>query len=180
MANKEQVYWEDQEEEFDFKAFFWKYLRYWYWFVISALIALVGAYFYVRQQVPIYKISAVLLIKDESKGGMATSEALKDLELYSSNKIIENEIELLKSRAMLERVVNDLKLTTSYYQKGKVRSEEEIFGTCPLWVQAGTLTPLAYAEPMWIKVLNKNEFQLQDEDGTIKGKFGYSQNVKSD
>ena len=70
MTNNESKFWEEPEEEFNLKLVIGKYLRYWYWFVLSVALAVLGAFFYMRYATPIYSSSAVLLIKDEKKGGL--------------------------------------------------------------------------------------------------------------
>lgn len=170
---------EQQQETFNLRLFFIGYLRYWYWFVISLSIALMSAVIYMRYTTPIYNVNAVLLIKDEKKG-IGTNDMLKELEMFSGNKIVENEMEVIKSRNLLNRVVDELNLTVAYFQEGKIRRDEEIYAKSPIWVQHGELKPLSYQSPFYIKILNKQKYELQDEDGRLKGIFEYSQNVRSE
>lgn len=176
-----ELYVSKKEDDFDIRVFFMKYLRYWYWFVVSLAITGTLAFLYLRYTIPIYQVSSILLIKDEKKGGMIGNDILKDLELFSGNKIVENEMEVLKSRTLMEKVVNELNLTVSYFQEGAIRDYDEMaFGVSPIWVQHGNLTPLAYEEPIFIKVLNRQKFELLNEQGQSKGSFAYSQNIKSE
>lgn len=167
----------EKEAPFDLRLFFLKYLRYWYWFVLSVGLTMGLAYWQLRYTVPIYQVSAILLIKDQTN---TAQEILKDAEPSGGNKNVENEIELLKSRTLMQRVVDDLNLTVTYYQKGQVREDEEIYGTSPVWVYPGKLAPLAYQEPIFIRILNKQFFELQNKEGLAKGRFAFSQNVNSD
>lgn len=176
-----ELYVSKKEEDFDIRVFFMKYLRYWYWFVVSLAITGTLAFLYLRYTIPIYQVSSILLIKDEKKGGMVGNDILKDLELFSGNKIVENEMEVLKSRTLMEKVVNELNLTVSYFQEGAIRDYDEMaYGVSPIWVQHGNLNPIAYEEPIFIKVLNKQKFELLNENGQSKGSFTYSQNIKSE
>jgi tyrosine-protein kinase Etk/Wzc len=180
MSDINSNFWEEKEDTFDLRLFFLKYLRYWYWFVISLLIAGATSYFYLRYTTPIYQLNAILLIKDEKKGGMGQMDALKDLELFSGNKIVENEMEVLKSRSLIEKVVEDLNLTVAYFQEGQVRRDEEMFGISPIWVQTGKLNPVAYQESLFIKVLDKQKYEILDGEEKSKGFFTFSQNIKSE
>lgn len=171
----------DKEEDFDIRVFFMKYLRYWYWFFISLAITGIWAFLYLRYTTPIYQVNSVLLIKDEKKGGMAGNDVLKDLELFSGNKIVENEVEVLKSRTLIEKVVNELNLTVSYFQEGAIRDYDEIaYGVSPIWVQHGVLKRVAYEEPLFIKIINRQKYELLNEYGQSKGVFAYSQNIRSE
>lgn len=179
MTDKKFNFWDEKEERFDLRLFFIKYLRYWYWFIISLVVSGAGSVLYLRYKTPIYQISSVLLIKDEKKG-IGGNQMLKELEMFSGNKIVENEMEVLKSRSLMEKVVEELNLTVTYYQEGRIHKDDEIYGESPIWVQTGKLKPLAYEEPIYIRVIDKQKFELQDEDNTVKGTYTYAQNVVSD
>lgn len=167
---------ENNEENIDLRKIFFSYLRYWYWFVICIGLSLTGAYFYLRNTVPIYNISSVLLIKDEKKG-IGGNDMLKELEMFSGNKIVENEMEVLKSRTLVTKVVDDLNLTVGYFQKGEVRAIDEIYKATPIWVQHGKLNDIAYSEPISIHIINKQKFELLGGNGEMMGTFGYGQNI---
>ncbi|GAB3884770.1 GumC family protein [Spirosoma agri] len=168
----------EKETPFDLRLFFLKYLRYWYWFVLSIGLTLGAAYWYLRYTTPIYQVNAVLLIKNQPKS--SAEDILKEVEATQGNKIVENEIELLKSRSLMLRVVDDLNLTVGYFKQGDVRSDEEIYGTSPIWVYSGKLTSAAYEGPVFIKILNKQQYELQDQDGQPKGRYAFSQNVNNE
>ena len=179
MSDINSNFWEEKEDTFDLKVFFLKYLRYWYWFIISIALAGTISYLHLRYTTPIYQVNTILLIKDEKKGGTGQMDALKDLELFSGNKIVENEMEVLKSRTLISKVVDELNLTVSYFQEGKIRRDDEIFGISPIWVQHGELSSLAYEEPIFIKVIDKQKYELLDSEENSKGIFTFSQNIKS-
>lgn len=165
------------ENSIDIKLIIIKYARLWYWFLISVLIALGLAFAYLKITTPLYDIKAVILIKDEKKGVGNASDALKDLDiLQGSNKIVENEIEVLKSRNLITKVIDELKLTISYFEVGAIR-DEEIFGTSPFWINPEKLAAQAYEEGLRIKVLNKQKYELQSGSGKHIGTYAFSQQV---
>ena len=123
---------EDEQESFNFKEVLFKYLSYWKWFLISFSIALTCSYVYLRYQTPIYKIATSILIKDQKKG-MGTEDMLKQLDMFSSNKVVDNEIEILKSYSLMEKVVTDLNLNIHYIKKGKIR-DIELYDQSPVIV----------------------------------------------
>jgi tyrosine-protein kinase Etk/Wzc len=96
-----------------------RYLPYWPLFVIMLAVGLAGAYLFIRYKIPVYEITASVLIKDEKKG-TDESKVLEQLNLFSSKKIVENEIEIVKSRSLLKEVVKDLHLYAPIYEEGKV------------------------------------------------------------
>ncbi|MCK5337795.1 MAG: hypothetical protein KAJ50_03250, partial [Bacteroidales bacterium] len=68
MSEQENIYNPDQREEsVDYKAIFLKFFRYWYFFVLSVIIALTIAYFFNKYDTPVYEISSRMLVKDPQK-----------------------------------------------------------------------------------------------------------------
>ncbi|MFD2573300.1 GumC family protein [Spirosoma soli] len=169
----------DVKKPVNLRLLFAKYLRYWYWFVIAIGISLCGAYFYLRSITPIYQINSVLLIKKDGQS-LSGEDISKSPKGPSEEKNIENEIETLKSRSLIQRVVDDLNLTVAYFQKGEVRKREEVFETSPIRVAVADLNPLAYQSPIFIRIKSKKEYEILNEEGQVKDRFPFNRNVKNE
>ena len=102
MNNNTDPFFFQQEEENDFnlKELLYKYLAYWKWFALSFIIALAAAFIYLKYQTPVYNIQSSILIKDDKKG-LGQDDMLKQLDIFSSNKVVDNEIEILKSYTLM-------------------------------------------------------------------------------
>lgn len=111
-----------------------KYFPYWPIFLIFLVLAGAGAILYLRYKTPLYESTASILIKDEKKGE-EDSKMMETLNVLSSKKIIENEMEVLKSRALMVGVVKKLHLYARIYQKTKVRSVS-VYNTSPITVES--------------------------------------------
>ncbi len=98
-----------------------KYISYWPLFILIGLVFITSAFIYIRYTNPKYEASATLLIKDEKKG-TDDSKILESLNIINSKKIIENEIEVLQSRKILDSVVKHLSLYAPIYIKGRFRN----------------------------------------------------------
>ncbi|HTE25975.1 GumC family protein [Flavitalea sp.] len=94
--------------------FFNRYIPYWPIFLILLVISLTGTWLYTRLTAPLYESVATLLIKDEKKG-IDDSRMIESLNLITTKKIVENEIEVLTSRSLMNEVVTDLKLYAPVY-----------------------------------------------------------------
>lgn len=115
MTDKRNTSGEDYEEgqEIDLIALVFKYFFYWRWFVASVLICCVMTYLFLRYQAPTYKITSSVLIKEEDKRGGSVNNplaAIQDLGMFSMTNNFNNEVEILKSRSLIKKVVNDLGL----------------------------------------------------------------------
>lgn len=98
-----------------------KYLRYWVWFALSIFIALTLAFLYLRYTPRFFTSYAKIQILNKSKGIELPSSAF----IFNRSTInLENEIEILKSLRISERVVNNLDLTMIFYEVGNIRTTE--------------------------------------------------------
>lgn len=128
-----------EEESLDIRAELAKYLRYWPWFIISVIIAIVIAFMYLRYTPSSYQTTASILIKDEDNSSMSQLAAFQDFGLSNFSSVnLENEIEILKSRNLTSRLVQQLQLNIRYYTDGRTRSQE-LFGNTPFKLEI--LTP---------------------------------------
>lgn len=104
-----------------------KYLSHWKWFVLSLIAFMSLAVVYLRYAVPQYKASISILIKDERKGGDVMDElsAFSDLSALANMKSnVDNEIEVLKSRRLVEQTILNLMLNVSYINMGRLKSDD--------------------------------------------------------
>src|SRR5690349_846431 len=98
-----------------------RFLPYWPLFTILILFAGIGGFIYLRYATPVYATSATVLIKDEKKG-LDDSKIMESLDIFSQNNIVENEMEVLQSRGLMNEVVNKLHLYAPVFSEGHVRS----------------------------------------------------------
>lgn len=124
------------------------YLRRWPWYAVSLALALAAAYGYLRYKQPVYRIEASLLLQDEKKGNVQANP-LKELEAYSPKKVVENELEVLRSSTLMGRVVDDLHLDARYYRQTRF-GKREVYDESPVWllVAPGLGTPALYKKPL--------------------------------
>ena len=133
MENFENI---PQEEEFNILETVYQYLGFWKWFVAGVILSVTVAHFYLRYTPNVYQTSAKVKILDDKKGGMGLSEITS---MFSGSSVnLDNEMEVLRSHRLLERVVTDLNLTTSYYALGNIVTTE-LWGSKPftiIWLAA--------------------------------------------
>lgn len=104
----------------------------WPWLLLSVSICVAGAYFYFKYSWPVYKIHASILVQDDAKGsGLADAEALESLGLLNSASNVDNEVEILKSRTLMQSVVEDLNLNVRYFLNGRLK-DAEIYANRPV------------------------------------------------
>ena len=134
-----------------------KYFYYWPYFLLCVVLCLSGAFLFLRTAVPVYTVKAKLLIKSE-KNEITTAKG----ESTSPNgeTVIENEIEILRSRSLMQQVVNDLRLWVNYTRIGKINSQD-LYGASP--VQFELLSPTDHLgwQSFEIEIKNNHSFILK-------------------
>jgi capsular exopolysaccharide synthesis family protein len=119
-----------------------RYSPYWPLFVLVSLMAVAGAFVYLRYATPVYRVTASLLIKDDAKG--MGGSALSSLDLFGSGKEIDNEIEILKSKTLARQVIRHLNLYGEVVEDGKIR-DVTVYQQTPVrmvFLQPDSISPL--------------------------------------
>jgi len=111
-----------------------KYKPYWPLFFLFLILSTTATYFYLRFAAPKFQATASLIIKDEKKGN-DDSRLMESLNLIGSKKIIENEIEVLKSRPVIETVIKKLHLYAEVYIKKGIKNDY-LFSDAPFYIEA--------------------------------------------
>lgn len=114
------------------------YVRNWLWFLISVFITLFLAFLYLRYATPIYNINATVLIKDAKNNsfGGGDNALLQDLSGLGSmgTNSVDNEIEIFKSKKLMNAVVKDNDLQTVIKTQGNIKDSELYDKTSPISV----------------------------------------------
>jgi capsular exopolysaccharide synthesis family protein len=108
---------------FTVKEHIYKHLAYWPLFLVSLFICVGAGIFYTRYATPIYKATTLILVKGDQNNGGQTSEDLIRTALEGKEKTnnLDNEIQLMTSTGLMERVVSKNQFNISYYKLGNIR-----------------------------------------------------------
>ena len=146
------------------KDLFFKYVRFLPVFLVSVAVCLFGAYLYLRYTTPIYRVTGTLTFKqeDQNRGGK-----FNDIFNAKSVSDVQAEIEILKSQALMERVVDSVKLQTSYFAVGKIKTLN-IYTACPFRLNIIKLTDSFTSFKMNSTFPTENEFRVNKEPNRYK------------
>ncbi|WP_370003193.1 Wzz/FepE/Etk N-terminal domain-containing protein, partial [Winogradskyella sp.] len=109
------------------------FLSYWKWIALSAIIAIAIGYVYLRYTTYEYKASATIKIRDEKQSTKLPSiEEVTSEGLFSggSDKI-KDEIQIIKSRTLMENIIKTLNLNIRIFNQGKIK-EKELYENPPV------------------------------------------------
>lgn len=139
LNQKNKVDLKQQQQEKNVISQLWfKYFPYWPLFLILFVLSIVWAKYSLNKTTPLYESKATILIKDEKKG-IDDNKLIQEINQLSSKKIIENEIEVLQSRELMDEVVKDLHLYTEVFESQDEKKFVSVYNTSPLTIEA--LTP---------------------------------------
>lgn len=150
----------DVSDSPNLRATLFRYLRNWPWFLLSVTLLLAAAYAYLLFQQPIYKIQASLLVKDEKKG-LGADNLLKELEIFAPKAVVENEIEILKSYTLMDKVVGRLNLDVQYFASTPF-GKREIYGESPVRLIVERPRPELYEEQLTLSFPGNHLVRIND------------------
>ena len=157
---------DNQNEDFDLRTVLEKYLIHWQWFVLGVFVCVSLAFVYLRYATPQYQASTTILVKDDKKGGMLSElSAFADMGLGSAMKSnVDNEVEILKSRTLVESTIKSLNLNVSLVKHGNVKSTA-VFLESPIVVDFVNRKPDFYKGAMLLELVEKSAttFSLENK-----------------
>jgi uncharacterized protein involved in exopolysaccharide biosynthesis len=185
----------NQEESIDFKQLFFKFYRYWYFFIITIFIAMIIAFLFNKYTEPVYKVSTTVMVKDDKTG--FDPQALLGLGNLKSNQNLNNEIGVLKSRSLVNRAIRALDFRVSYFLEDNFVTRE-LYTQSPFTVVFDTAFPQPAGLRFNLKILPENQYSLSTEGEAaflysfsnnrqlediskqvaISGTFGFGQEIK--
>lgn len=115
----------DKNSGFTLKEHFRRYLAYWPLFLVTLVTSVAIGTLYVRYATPVYRASTLILVKGDpnSGGGTRNTEDLIRTALEGGTRPnnLDNEIQLLTSTGLMERVTAKNNFNFSYYKLANIR-----------------------------------------------------------
>jgi tyrosine-protein kinase Etk/Wzc len=166
----------------DMKTLITGYARYWYLFAIAVAIPVTIAFFKIRYTVPLHHVGCTILLKDPADNtGFSANPALSDLEMLKSSKNMDDQIMLLKSKTLMQRVLTELSLHTTYFLEGTVHDIEVAEADLPIKIVVSRMEPNGFGKKVAIYPKDNNTFLLEEADAAGKPttrKFGFGDQIK--
>ncbi len=176
---------EVDKEDINLREEYEKYSYYYKWFLLAFLIAVITAFLYIRYTSNQYEVNASILIDDKENGGGLNSElsAFKDLGLLGDSKTsLETEIDVLKSRTLMQRVVKELGINVIYYTQGKIGKSELYDNEIPYKLNFLVRDSILYQldTTFSISTNSDNKFFLKNSDGETVSEIFFGKKVTTE
>ncbi|NEM97260.1 GumC family protein [Pontibacter burrus] len=161
----------EETNKVNFKELALKCARLWYLFVLGIVLTSGLGFFYLKYASPVYLVKSKILIKDEEKGASLLGGGdLDALDIFGGAKNVDNEIEVLNSISLMERVLTELSLNTTYYTPVFFKNREIYGKQLPIKVVVDKVDSTAYEMDVTVFIKDNNRFELvtEDEEGSVE------------
>lgn len=140
----------DGSKPVDYKALFFEYLLHWPVILVCLVLAIAGAYVYLRYQPPVYSVGSTVLIKQGDKtkaSSIGQLAAMQDMGTISLANNFDNEVEILRSYSLVRKVVERLGLYIDYFEPQRYGYDIPLYKNTPIqvWMAPGEAEKLPSA-----------------------------------
>ena len=106
---------QNQEDVIDLRKLVFKYLRKWYWFVLSVVLCCALGVFYILRQNPSFQVTSTVMIRTDEPdlGSIPGMDMLQSLGLGSGSRIVESELYIINSQTLMRQVIQTLDIQTN-------------------------------------------------------------------
>jgi len=164
-------------DKFDLRKISRKYLKKWPFFLISIMVTMAVALVYFKFTKPAYQIKATMVINDKKDKSAMGKTALEEVDLLDAPKVVQNEIEIIKSHKLVKQVVDRLQLWVTYKgQNGPFK--EDLYESRPFTLNFFKVAP-DLDQALQIQVLSPSSFVVIDKNDKHV-KFNFDQVVNDD
>ena len=139
-------------DEFDLKRFIFIFKKNMFWLFFFLTICQISAYTYLRYTAPIYEANTVVKMEIENTANKVLNLGTGFYD-QGINQIA-GEIELIKSKIIIDKAIKSLPLQISYYTKGTVLINE-LYKSSPFRVEANIKDSSILGLPFYIEFNNE-------------------------
>lgn len=167
MQNEQNTYRANNDaQSIDIKNLIYICLSHWYLFAGGAVIALIVGFFINRYTPPIYQVSGTVLIKDNKSGLDPTSIMMMNYS-FGNTQNLENEMFIIRSYSLRERVIKKMNLEVSYFEKGRFATAE-MYKTAPYTVEFDRTVPQTVGLTYEISILDDGRILLKAQSEHLR------------
>src|ERR1700760_283509 len=125
--------------------------------VVAAVTAcLLGARWYLKHALPMYESTAKVRLADPHDGG-PSANLYKDFDVFATNNQIGTEVEMVKSKVLIEKTLDSIEMSLVVYRMGKLK-KMELYRDNPLDVQVTIKDSLWYGRQIVIMVTDREGY----------------------
>jgi len=145
------------------------------WVFLLIAIALLGCFLFLRYTAPVYEASTIVQLSKSDK-----ANKILQVEQIYEDRTLSAEIELLKSKLLLEQTVRQLPLQTSYFVKGEFLTNELYKSPSPKVILSEILDSSIVNQKIYIRPEKNQLFRLYRNEIAMSDPFKSGELVQTD
>ena len=172
---------QEKQGDIDLKFIVGKVLGNWYWFLVSVIIWILIGILFMIVFAPKWNISAQVIVNGTNskvQSGLSSEAGmLSALDLYSKPVNVNNELQILHSRTLLNQTIRDLQLNVTYsIEKGILY--RETYDQSPYFIKLLRLIPMPAMKEdpqeydMTVDKNDKVHFEDDNTDSVFTANYG--------
>lgn len=158
---------------FSIKEWAYRFLGYWYLFVICIVLALCLAFIKNRSWMPAYTTECKILV-DENTNGLNFMQNFAGGMDYAS---VNNQLLIIGSYNVIGRAIDKLPLSVDYFNRGRFKTAS-LYGREPIRIIQNELAGEAYSFVYRFHPVNTTTFEISIEDVNNKQFDNFARNFK--
>ncbi|TAK45725.1 MAG: polysaccharide biosynthesis tyrosine autokinase [Saprospiraceae bacterium] len=144
--------------------FFWKCFGKWYWYAPAIILALLLAQYLLMKAPNIWSVTGSVIVDEEkSQSSQRPEETIIAGLPFNDRGSLNRQMQILKSRSLMEKVVDSLHLSILYFRENRFR-DVELYKTSPFKVANVSDREMATGKNLRIKPLGEDHFTLVNEN----------------
>ena len=158
MHDEDNIY---QEDQINFKYYFFKFLNYWYLFVVAIGIGLAIAWFHNQSTPRVYEANTSLLIRQD-QGALDLKSIIPESVTSGAtmeDQRIHNEIGILRSFRLTRKTIGQLDFEVSYYLE-KPLVDQPLYHRAPFRIGFDTSHLQPLNTRIFVSKLASNQFRI--------------------
>jgi tyrosine-protein kinase Etk/Wzc len=176
LADKLDFTYKKEESLSELRNFIALCLKYWYIFLISIALGVVGAFLYIRHLPSQWAVSSKIIVEDnkDSPGKSLTNGVNADLaSLFEIKSNADNEVEILKSRSLLKSVITSLDLNIHLFDNNGFR-KVELYADAPFSIAINYKSDSIKMGNYDVAILDNDHFRITSKKSgiNVKSLFG--------
>ncbi len=147
-----------------------KYLRYWYWILLSIVVFFIGAKIYLRYATPQYLSKTTLQFpQTNTKGNIPLTDLATLGNGLSEDSELQGETTAILAKPILSKVVGSLNLNVGFFGVGAIK-ENELYTSSPLVGKILSISDAHFSSVSYVVTYTGNNTYQLSEGPLLKGK----------
>ena len=182
---KENIFSEEIEENINIRQLVEQYLYYWKWFVLGIILALTIAIVYIKTAEKKYNVSSKILLNDKDSGAKGDISSMMDQALLggaSLNAEVGDQIDILKSKRLINKVVEKNNLNIKYFDLENIVKKQLSEINSPLKIISLDKKTKQDLEDdnFIIKILSNTKFELENKKTKDVKEYSFGQKINGE